>query len=115
MQKTTYVMRMSDWSSDVCSSDLLCRRRVFRRQIVEKLGQGQRQGNLAGGGHGHRPIVGARLARDRISPNCDLRSIVPEIARKRTQAYGSKGFFSLSTQHVDNPVHGLRMGPCKKP
>src|SRR3546814_8999481 len=23
-QKTAYVMRISDWSSDVCSSDLLC-------------------------------------------------------------------------------------------
>src|SRR3546814_7741922 len=26
-QKTAYVMRISDWSSDVCSSDLLARRR----------------------------------------------------------------------------------------
>src|SRR3546814_21121706 len=25
-QKTAYEMRISDWSSDVCSSDLLCRR-----------------------------------------------------------------------------------------
>src|SRR3546814_3473074 len=27
-QKTAYVMRISDWSSDVCSSDLLARRHV---------------------------------------------------------------------------------------
>src|SRR3546814_9918266 len=27
MQKTAYEMRISDWSSDVCSSDLHCRRR----------------------------------------------------------------------------------------
>src|SRR3546814_3163158 len=26
-QKTAYEMRISDWSSDVCSSDLLCQRR----------------------------------------------------------------------------------------
>src|SRR3546814_2089268 len=31
-QKTAYEMRISDWSSDVCSSDLLClRRRKFCR------------------------------------------------------------------------------------
>src|SRR3546814_9749415 len=28
-QKTAYEMRISDWSSDVCSSDLLCATRVF--------------------------------------------------------------------------------------
>src|SRR3546814_5674583 len=31
-QKTAYEMRMSDWSSDVCSSDL---RKMRRRQIYE--------------------------------------------------------------------------------
>src|SRR3546814_3756069 len=32
-QKTAYEMRISDWSSDVCSSDLL-NRRVLRREVV---------------------------------------------------------------------------------
>src|SRR3546814_3753630 len=35
-QKTAYEMRISDWSSDVCSSDLVCKRvglDPFRRQI----------------------------------------------------------------------------------
>src|SRR3546814_3904850 len=27
-QKTAYEMRISDWSSDVCSSDLLCRTQI---------------------------------------------------------------------------------------
>src|SRR3546814_12732914 len=31
MQKTAYEMRISDWSSDVCSSDLLC----DRHQILD--------------------------------------------------------------------------------
>src|SRR3546814_2969315 len=31
-QKTAYEMRISDWSSDVCSSDLVGGRRAFRRQ-----------------------------------------------------------------------------------
>src|SRR3546814_3872549 len=30
-QKTAYEMRISDWSSDVCSSDLLTSRRVTHR------------------------------------------------------------------------------------
>src|SRR3546814_3100058 len=29
-QKTAYEMRISDWSSDVCSSDLLCRSQTRR-------------------------------------------------------------------------------------
>src|SRR3546814_6841529 len=29
-QKTAYDMRISDWSSDVCSSDLLCQQGVAR-------------------------------------------------------------------------------------
>src|SRR3546814_6842074 len=36
-QKTAYEMRISDWSSDVCSSDL------------EQLGPGRRAGHLAAG------------------------------------------------------------------
>src|SRR3546814_3582799 len=35
MQKTAYEMRISDWSSDVCSSDLL--------GVVEVVSRGQRQ------------------------------------------------------------------------
>src|SRR3546814_3332912 len=30
-QKTAYEMRISDWSSDVCSSDLLCQQLLHRR------------------------------------------------------------------------------------
>src|SRR3546814_18973059 len=33
-QKTAYEMRMSDWSSDVCSSDL----KAVRRKIVDAVG-----------------------------------------------------------------------------
>src|SRR3546814_3358416 len=51
-QKTAYEMRISDWSSDVCSSDLDapvagCRRRRHRRIAVEaeeRHGRGQHAG-----------------------------------------------------------------------
>src|SRR3546814_9295839 len=39
-QKTAYEMRISDWSSDVCSSDLS---RIQRRQRAELLGDHQRR------------------------------------------------------------------------
>src|SRR3546814_6532477 len=36
-QKTAYEMRISDWSSDVCSSDLLCETLERYRYIVRSL------------------------------------------------------------------------------
>src|SRR3546814_1621834 len=58
-QKTAYEMRISDWSSDVCSSDLLFRglldeiRQQVRRdpaQVVERVdGIGAAPGTLLGG------------------------------------------------------------------
>src|SRR3546814_4105271 len=35
-QKTAYEMRISDWSSDVCSSDLV---QVFREYLNSKIGE----------------------------------------------------------------------------
>src|SRR3546814_5836450 len=34
-QKTAYEMRISDWSSDVCSSDLIVLARLGRRELVQ--------------------------------------------------------------------------------
>src|SRR3546814_9704727 len=36
-QKTAYEMRISDWSSDVCSSDLIGDRSEFERHQIERL------------------------------------------------------------------------------
>src|SRR3546814_8486089 len=36
-QKTEYEMRISDWSSDVCSSDLTCTQRDDDREAVDQL------------------------------------------------------------------------------
>src|SRR3546814_7996143 len=41
-QKTAYEMRISDWSSDVCSSDLLERAKLAR-EYVEHHDEGERQ------------------------------------------------------------------------
>src|SRR3546814_8198856 len=47
-QKTAYEMRISDWSSDVCSSDLVVV--VDRRQL-------HADPHFAGGGLGHRTVA----------------------------------------------------------
>src|SRR3546814_9911636 len=36
-QKTAYEMRISDWSSDVCSSDLACAHLRRRHRFLERL------------------------------------------------------------------------------
>src|SRR3546814_48364 len=51
-QKTAYEMRISDWSSDVCSSDLFARQRTAFEQVVEPRDGAERQaGALAGLDH----------------------------------------------------------------
>src|SRR3546814_9356541 len=42
-QKTAYEMRISDWSSDVCSSDLLALREIQYRVLTGELGGRLRQ------------------------------------------------------------------------
>src|SRR3546814_18991910 len=60
-QKTAYEMRISDWSSDVCSSDLALgshrRHRLHRRGDGES-GTGQLRG-LQGRAHWHDQVAGA--------------------------------------------------------
>src|SRR3546814_4762406 len=34
-QKTAYEMRISDWSSDVCSSDLIARKELSAAEVLE--------------------------------------------------------------------------------
>src|SRR3546814_3660093 len=51
-QKTAYEMRISDWSSDVCSSDLLARLRPVQRQRRRDLDAGAVEGE-AGRPHHH--------------------------------------------------------------
>src|SRR3546814_1141757 len=68
-QKTAYEMRISDWSSDVCSSDLPSgRARADRRQAAAREGlhplHGGRQGEARSPGRGGR--LNARLSAGRV-------------------------------------------------
>src|SRR3546814_5085480 len=72
-QKTAYEMRISDWSSDVCSSDLVNRllrlhHRFLRRQLVVhrhdfKLLAGHAAGSIDA--LGHVAVIGEALLADR--------------------------------------------------
>src|SRR3546814_15422212 len=63
-QKTAYEMRISDWSSDVCSSDLACR---LDRAVLRPAARGRRRGAAAdrrqgGAARQVREAVGRRAA-----------------------------------------------------
>src|SRR3546814_9846451 len=82
-QKTAYEMRISDWSSDVCSSDLhrrqyqaLCRwrphgggfdyQRRFERAVLQRTGQRRPEGDRRAGGG----VLGGRSEERRVGAEC---------------------------------------------
>src|SRR3546814_1482133 len=74
-QKTAYEMRISDWSSDVCSSDLLsrARRRERAAQADQAVGKFRQESWCAAGGrdvHERRacalPQIGRASCRERV-------------------------------------------------
>src|SRR3546814_9818910 len=87
-QKTAYEMRISDWSSDVCSSDLPCGRRgqVGKAALGERLcqwGPTQRPCTVR---NPYRRRRGQSAARRRSSS-----SISDRIARRVARLFGDEG------------------------
>src|SRR3546814_11937556 len=84
MQKTAYEMRISDWSSDVCSSDLAGLRRAVRGQLLadhHEAALGIDEGDV---GHGRLRDVGEGadigfLARHRIDALVIGDEVAPDI------------------------------------
>src|SRR3546814_1835550 len=74
-QKTAYEMRISDWSSDVCSSDLHVER--DERGGIGVLGRAAQAGIIIGRGIAHRQIDEAEL----LVARCDR----PHV-RRRSEA-----------------------------
>src|SRR3546814_3906084 len=77
-QKTAYEMRISDWSSDVCSSDLVDlrpSRQVQLRPVRQEIETGLRQFHppLA-----HQPLVQFRLQRMQVSHRSEERRVGKE-------------------------------------
>src|SRR3546814_4025510 len=60
-QKTAYEMRISDWSSDVCSSDLSAGQSADFSACRRKRGVGARNVQELGPGRGLQPVLPAGL------------------------------------------------------
>src|SRR3546814_4131991 len=87
-QKTAYEMRISDWSSDVCSSDLRSRAivrsaRFLQRQIAPLprpagcvCQDDDRRLKPLGAVHGHDPQIGRASCRERVCQYVSI-SVVP--------------------------------------
>src|SRR3546814_5665745 len=75
-QKTAYDMRISDWSSDVCSSDLSSRLRSPRGRIPAVRSTAKPQYIISG--VQRRLCQGARLRRALVQNRVERRAIVPE-------------------------------------
>src|SRR3546814_5955241 len=82
-QKTAYEMRISDWSSDVCSSDLRCERSALLRGglPVPPLG------HVAADGIGQRLHHLPGLAGDALRRGIDLLQIGRASCRERVCQY----------------------------
>src|SRR3546814_18373312 len=106
-QKTAYEMRISDWSSDVCSSDLDLwaprERGDLRRRLEPDLRAGRLRARLLHPGAGHRgALQGERLlrARGRAGPAVERPGARHRLAcgrrcravRARPRLAGAKGF-----------------------
>src|SRR3546814_3759728 len=79
-QKTAYEMRISDWSSDVCSSDRQTAARFFRDRVV---------------GH-HSYVIGGNSEREHFGPPD---RIAPFITERTCEACNSYNMLKL-TRHV---------------
>src|SRR3546814_8796766 len=77
-QKTAYEMRISDWSSDVCSSDLVD---LSQRAIVVLLDercQAGAEGGAIHGGAGHREVDESLGERGRAAQRSEERRVGKE-------------------------------------
>src|SRR3546814_7515989 len=111
-QKTAYEMRISDWSSDVCSSDLLADRAVAGAEGERPHGAalGLRPGPHPAPGGALREADGlsrrAELA-GRVAPGHQGRDLASPAAQ-RIQAAGS-------VRPVDAEIHHLEQGGLGRP
>src|SRR3546814_4745915 len=88
MQKTSYEMRSSEWSSDVCSSDLVvveCGEDLVEGSLDEGAGAPQERAPRRGEHHGAlAPVVGVpapldrAAALERVDERDDLAGVEPE-------------------------------------
>src|SRR3546814_5469387 len=82
-QKTAYEMRISDWSSDVCSSDL-CRERIREREVHADTDADERHGVEQTGDEEH--AAGEHASHFRLTGNA-----FEQLAAEQAEADGRAG------------------------
>src|SRR3546814_6208387 len=80
-QKTAYEMRISDWSSDVCSSDLIPWLRLNQQSLVQ-FGHGKYQQRIQATVTGRTPHIAVELAGDKEETNKILASLGLPVPRQ---------------------------------
>src|SRR3546814_11934669 len=97
-QKTAYDMRISDWSSDVCSSDLV-------RAGLEGYGDRRRTIGVAGRRHIKQALYAIQLLLDYLSDILlQRRSFRPGICRPDREEIGRASFRESVCQYVYSSV-----------
>src|SRR3546814_14085861 len=122
-QKTAYEMRISDWSSDVCSSDLIVERPRLprrhrqrdqdRRRRWRRLQQRPPRGRDQGGDRRQDPGAPARRARRPLPRRCDRLSRRPALAVARKDRHRPglvRPPFRRETGGLNPPYHPLPHG-----
>src|SRR3546814_1053982 len=100
-QKTAYEMRISDWSSDVCSSDLGIFLRIDRMRRA--VGAEEKFGRARGGGGAHREPVplalGDRQAIGVRADAADQHRIAIDVQMMRCDRRGDRKSTRLNSSH----------------
>src|SRR3546814_8973042 len=108
-QKTAYEMRISDWSSDVCSSDLLQSLNV--RPVLDGEGQETGQFEVPAGGRRYRAlellVKQKRLAKTAAVP-CIVKHADGDISAEEN-SYPENTYHKRSTEHTSELQSPMRI------
>src|SRR3546814_16629549 len=99
-QKTAYEMRISDWSSDVCSSDLQPERRALRVDAVHRI--------FAAGNFHRFARGGAAVGADRCKRAVDI--VDADIIRSEERRVGQECVSTCRSRL--SPDHYKKTKPC---
>src|SRR3546814_5956947 len=111
-QKTAYEMRISDWSSDVCSSDLHGRPRAVVHAVFEQ------QGGALGAQHAIGNLGHFQVRRDRRGNALKLATqlqLLQEVSKVAVFHYRSRSIryiFGVEQRLTSEPSFPRRRSPC---
>src|SRR3546814_15056199 len=89
-QKTAYEMRISDWSSDVCSSDLRTGDVVGGLQATQGSGVDPGLAHTVGRGAGEQRQIGRASCRERVCKYVSISVVAESLKKKQLQFHTNK-------------------------